>query len=314
MPYHMTMLTPLPLQKLPPLSSLRGFEAAARLQNLRAAAEELNLTHPAIANQIQRLEESLGVKLFERQGRHVVLTVAGRRLYPHVREAITTLINGTEAVRQMHQAAPLRMQVYVTTSIRWLAPRLAQFYECHPDIELQVMTYSVDWEFDEANADIAIIYCDAPLPSHLHWTPLFPSEIFPVCNPEMLQGNKPPLPPNSLIQYPLIEVYTESWNWDHWFKRTATSSPEIDTNFTRRKIVVDTLAAALEMAERGEGIALVNGPFADDSIAKKRLVNPAGSVMSSQGEWGIVCHKNIASNTRTASLISWLSSQASPLP
>lgn len=305
------MLTPLPLKKLPPLSSLRGFEAAARLQNFRAAAEELHLTHPAIANQIQRLEESLDVKLFERQGRHVVLTEAGDRFYPHVREAITTLINGAEAARQLSHVDPLRMQVYVTTSIRWLAPRLVQFYDSHPEVELQVMTYSVGWEFDEANADIAIIYRDTPLPSHLHWTPLFSSQIFPVCSPEMLQGLERPLPFGDLKSYPLIEVYTESWSWESWFNELSPTLPKYESSYPRGKIVVDTLAAALEMAERGEGVALVNGPFADDALADGRLINPANRVKESQGEWGIVCHKDIAFNRRVGALISWLTSQAS---
>ncbi len=305
------MLTPLPLSKLPPLSSLRGFEAAARLQNLRAAAEELHLTHPAIANQIQRLEESLGVKLFERQGRHVVLTVAGHRFYPHVREAISTLINGAEAARQLHNADPLRMQVYVTASIRWLAPRLVQFHDRHPDVELQVMTYSVGWEFDEANADIAIIYRDKPLASHLHWVPLFPSQIFPVCSPDMLQTIDRPLPLEDLKNYPLIEVYTESWSWESWFNDLSPDLPRYESDYPRGKIVVDTLAAALEMAERGEGVALVNGPFADDALADGRLINPANKVKESRGEWGIVCQKSTSNNGRIRSLISWLTSQVS---
>ncbi|MGS0467976.1 LysR family transcriptional regulator [Cobetia marina] len=134
------MPTPLPLQKLPPLSSLKGFEAAARLLSLRAAAEELNLTHPAIANQIQRLEESLEVKLFAREGRHVVLTAAGERFYPVVREALAGLVQGAESLRQMQHAQPLTIQVYVTTSIRWLAPRLSHFQAMHPKVELKLMT------------------------------------------------------------------------------------------------------------------------------------------------------------------------------
>lgn len=305
------MTTPLPLNKLPPLSSLRGFEAAARLQNLRAAADELHLTHPAIANQIQRLEESLGVKLFERKGRNIVLTAAGHRFYPHVREAVTTLINGAEAARHLHDADPLRMQVYVTTSIRWLAPRLAQFYDSHPEVELQVMTYSVGWDFDEANADVAIIYRDTPLPSHLHWTPLFPSKIFPVCSPDMLQKSKRPLSPEQLKNYPLIEVYTESWTWENWLNAMQPMSPSYEPEYPKGNIVVDTLAAALEMAERGEGVALVNGPFADDALADGRLVNPAARVIDSPGEWGVVCHKDMALTERTKSFIKWLSSQVS---
>lgn len=132
------MPTPLPLHELPPLSALKGFEAAARLLSLRAAAQELHLTHPAIVSQIQRLEESLQVKLFAREGRHVVLTPAGQRFYPVVREALAGLVQGAKALRQLQYSRPLTVQVYVTTSIRWLAPRLADFNSAHPEVELKL--------------------------------------------------------------------------------------------------------------------------------------------------------------------------------
>lgn len=296
------MSTPLPIHKLPPLSSLRGFEAAARLQSLRAAAEELHLTHPAVANQVQRLEESLGVKLFKRAGRHIELTAAGERFYPHVRDAIITLINGAEGVRQLQHSSPLRVQVYVTTSIRWLAPRLAKFHEDHPEVELQLMTYSVDWAFDEANADIAIIFRDSPVPSHLHWTRLFPSELFPVCSPSMMTEDE--ISPEDLKQFPLVGVYTEGWSWDSWLRLQSSSSLEEST--PRDHVIVDTLAAALEMAVRGEGVALVNGPFADDDIAAGRLTNPVGKVVETSGEWGIICHRDVAKDPRVMAFTDWL--------
>lgn len=249
------------------------------MQSLRAAAEELHLTHPAVANQVQRLEESLGVKLFKRAGRHIELTAAGERFYPHVRDAIITLINGAEGVRQLQHSSPLRVQVYVTTSIRWLAPRLAKFHEDHPEVELQLMTYSVDWAFDEANADIAIIFRDSPVPSHLHWTRLFPSELFPVCSPSMMAEDE--ISPEDLKRFPLVGVYTEGWSWDSWLRLQSSSSLEEST--PRDHVIVDTLAAALEMAVRGEGVALVNGPFADDDIAAGRLTNPVGKVVETSG-------------------------------
>ncbi|WP_069383232.1 LysR substrate-binding domain-containing protein [Halomonas caseinilytica] len=301
------MSTPLPIHKLPPLSSLRGFEAAARLQSLRAAAEELHLTHPAVANQVQRLEESLGVKLFKRAGRHIELTAAGERFYPHVRDAIITLIHGAEGVRQLQKSSPLRVQVYVTTSIRWLAPRLAKFHEDHPDVELQLMTYSVDWAFDEANADIAIIFRDTPVPEHLHWSPLFSSELFPVCSPSMLEGGT--VSPEDLKQFPLVGVYTESWSWDSWLRLQSSSSTSLEEAPPRDHIIVDTLAAALEMAVRGEGVALVNGPFADDDIAAGRLTNPVNEVVETSGEWGVICHRDVAEDPRVMAFIDWLVSQ-----
>lgn len=302
------MPTPLSLHKLPPLSSLKGFEAAARLLSLRAAAEELHLTHPAIANQIQRLEESLDVKLFAREGRHVVLTPAGERFYPVVREALAGLVQGAEALRQMQHAQPLRLQVYVTTSIRWLAPRLTRFQAEHPEIELKLTTCSVGWEFDEANADVGIVFQEAPLAEHLHWQPLFASRLFPVCSPELLEGESGPLAPEALRTLPLIGVYTEGWNWDSWFELQ-----ELGPCPSRNCIVVDTLAVALEMALRGEGVALVNGPFADADLLGGRLVNPTGQVIDGRGEWGAVCHRELEQDERVATVLRWLETQSQSL-
>lgn len=299
------MPTPLPLQALPPLSSLKGFEAAARLLSLRAAAEELHLTHPAIVNQIQRLEESLQVKLFAREGRHVVLTPAGERFYPVVREALAGLVQGAKAVRQMQNLQPLTVQVYVTTSIRWLAPRLAEFNRAHPEVELRLMTCSVGWEFDEANADVGIVFRDAPLAEHLYWQPLFESRLFPVCSPQMLEGHTSTLSCEALKTLPLIGVYTEAWNWDSYFESMALGPCP-----SRNCIIVDTLVVALEMAARGEGVALVNGPFADDDLSSGRLVNPTGQVLRGQGEWGAVCHRDLAQDVRVATLLQWLHGQS----
>ena len=94
------MATSLNFPKLPPLKALSGFESTARMRSFRKAAEELNLTHPAISHQIRSLEKNLGVKLFVREGRQAVLTPEGERFYPVAREALEILINGSEAIRR----------------------------------------------------------------------------------------------------------------------------------------------------------------------------------------------------------------------
>ena len=293
------------LRKLPPLRALKGFEAAARLLSIRGAAEELSLTHPAITHQIQSLEEDLDAKLFSRDGRNVVLTAEGKLFYPYVREALEKLINGTEAVRRATTSQPLRIQVYVTTSIRWLAPRLSKFRAKHPNIDLHLMTCSVGWEFDEANADIGLIYRDKPVADHFHWTHLFESKLFPVCSPQLIRENEGNLQPEDLLNYPLITVYTENWKWEDWFSATNVSPCKIT-----KSIIVDTLAIALEMALRGEGIALVNGVSADDDLKSGRLVQPNNYVVDGLGEWGIICRQDIYNDERVLTFIDWLSKEA----
>lgn len=293
------------LQKLPPLKALKGFEAAARLQSIRGAAKELNLTHPAIAHQIQSLEQGVGAKLFAREGRHIVLTDAGRLFYPYVREALQTLINGTKAVQRATNTQPLRVQVYVTTSIRWLAPRLSKFRAEHPDIDLQLMSCGSGWDFDQENADIGLIYKDEPLPDHLHWTTLFESKLFPVCSPELIKGKEGTLAPKDLLNYPLITVYTEGWGWQDWFSETQVTA--FDNSHSAN---IDTLAIALEMAINGEGMVLVNGVTANDDLLSGRLVKPIDLVVDGPGEWGVVCRHDIYDEPRTQTVIRWLLQQA----
>ena len=153
------------LRKLPPLNALKGFEATTRRESVREAAEELCLTHPAVSYQIQVLEQDLGVPLFSRTGRSLVPTAEGRLLYKHVRTALETLIEGAETVRRTRAGTPLRVQTYVTASIRWLARKLPDFVARHPDVRLQLSTCAFEWDFDESSADVGLVYCpEAPGP------------------------------------------------------------------------------------------------------------------------------------------------------
>lgn len=303
-------LSKLDSRKLPPLKALRGFEAAARLASVRGAAEELNLTHPAISHQIQTLEESLAKKLFTREGRHIQLTDAGEHYYQFVRKALEILIDGAEEVRGNSSQPALRVQTYVTTSIRWLASRLHKFKVQNPDIALQISTASADWEFDEKHADIAIIYRTQELADHLAWQPFFPSKVFPVCSPDLLKTLPNKIKAADISQCPLISVYTENkyWSWQNWFESAGIQTLPSHSNVTME---VDTLAAALEMAIIGEGVALVNGPFADNDIATGRLVVPVEHTAKGFGEWGIVCHKKLKEDVRVQIFIAWLLSQNS---
>ena len=299
------MANSIDLNKLPPLKALKGFEAAARLLNYRKAADELNLTHPAIIHQIQLLEENMKVKLFIREGRNIGLTKEGEHLYPIVRESLESLISAAESFRRSVASPPIRIQTYVTASIRWLARRLSRFRDQYPDIELQLSTCNLDWQFDEANADIGVVYCETPPEPHLFWAKLFESRMFPVCSPKLIEGMQGKLVPKDIPNYPLLTVYTEARYWEIWLESIGVK------NKTESKaIVVDTLAIALEMAADGEGIALVNGPFADDDLQSGRLVMPVHHRVKSPGEWGVVCRKDIRKEPRVHAFIEWLMEDA----
>ncbi len=166
------------------------------------------------------------------------------------------------------------------------------------------MTSSADWKFDEKNADIGFIYLNRPVPEHLCWIKLFSSMLFPVCSPALVQNYNRPLYPQDLCDLPLITVYTEDWNWHHWFDKTIPDGPEISSF-----LEVDTLAIALEMAEKGEGVALVNGPAAHDEIGKGNLICPVNHNVDFEGDWGLIYPMEMQDDNRIIGFIDWLKTQ-----
>jgi LysR family transcriptional regulator, glycine cleavage system transcriptional activator len=290
------------LRQLPPLKALKGFEAATRHQSIRDAADELCLTHPAVSHQVQLVEDALGVTLFAQEGRHIVSTEEGRVLYPYVRAAFESLLEGVQEVHRHALDKPLRVQTYVTASIRWLARRVPQFLADHPQVKLTLSTCAVEWEFDEVHADVGMVYCETtPDPAKHHWVPLYDYALFPVCSPALAatMGNAPT--PGDVMNKPLVAIYTEQQNWKAWFASAGVTSPPAVPY-----LLVDTLAVALEMALDGEGIALVNGPFVDADLASGRLVRPVAHTALCPGAWGLICRKDMKDNLRIRTFMDWV--------
>ena len=296
------------LRKLPPLNALKGFEATTRRESVREAAEELCLTHPAVSYQIQVLEQDLGVPLFSRTGRSLVPTEEGRALYKHVRSALEMLIEGAESVRRTRAGTPLRVQTYVTASIRWLARKLPDFVAQYPETRLQLSTCAFDWDFDDSSADVGLVYCaEAPGPEY-RWVPLFEYTLKPVCSPALATLLGPAPTPLKLLEQPLVEIYSEQHNWDIWFEAAHLQYS------TQPAIVVDTLAVALEIALEGRGVALVNGPYAEEDLAAGRLVQPVQHQVTCPGAWGLICRQDAYANERVKTFMDWLARQATIAP
>lgn len=298
------MSTGIDFRKLPPLKALRGFEAATRLQSIRDAADELCLTHPAISHQVQLVEAALGVRLFAQDGRHIVSTEEGRLLYPYVRAAFESLLDGVEAVRRHTLDTPLRVQTYVTASIRWLAPRVPRFAAQHPDIRLTLRTCAADWHFDEAHADLGLIYAAAPPdPERFFWQPLFDYALVPVCTPELATGVAGD--PAALARLPLIANYTEVLHWRHWFETCGLAFAD-----DAPCLMVDTLAVALELALAGHGVALANPAFVARELATGALVMPVAHAAPCPGGWGLICRQSVKDKPPVRLFREWLAGEA----
>ena len=300
----MRMQSRIDLRRLPPLNALKGFEATTRRQSVREAADELCLTHSAISHQLQLLEGELGVQLFSREGRSIVPTAEGRLLYPFVRQAFETLIEGAATVRRARPDQPLRVQTYVTASIRWLAHRIPAFLAAHPDINLLLTTCGVEWGFDESLADLGLVYCETVPEAAFSWTPLFDYVLYPVCSPALRArlGARPG--PKDLLDCPLVTIYTEAKNWETWFESAGIAYAG------RAALVVDTLAVALEIALDGSAVVLVNGPFDDAELIAGRLVRPVTHQLKCPGAWGLICRQDKRADPRIRAFIEWLTALA----
>jgi LysR family glycine cleavage system transcriptional activator len=126
-------------------------------------------------------------------------------------------------------------------------------------------------------------------------------KLFPVCSPELIGNAGEKLKPGDLLNYPLLTITSEAWQWQDWFSSAGLG--EVKTNHS---ISVDSTVIALEMAMDGEGITLVNGPFADKDLKAGRLIQPVAHCAEGLGEWGLVCRKDTLHQPPARAFIEWL--------
>src|SRR5579875_2733793 len=175
---------------LPSLNGLRAFEAAARHLSFTRAAAELNVTQTAISHQIRRLEEQLGVVLFERGHRALTLTREAEAYLPAVRAAFEDLRQATARLRQRGRDDVLTVSTTASLAAKWLVTRVAAFQDAHPGIEVRITTSAHLVDFRREQVDMAVRYGRGHWPGlRAQW--LMAEEMFPVCSPALLHAEKP---------------------------------------------------------------------------------------------------------------------------
>jgi len=254
----------LPAQ-LPPLDTLRAFEAAARLGSFSAAAETLNLTHGAISRQIAKLERWLGLKLFMREARGVKLTPDGDRLYVSTREAFALIGAYSDRWTEPRGSAVVRLSALPSVSSRWLMPRLAQL-ENGGDSPLRIL-FSVDHrqvDMEEEGIDLALRCGRGEVPGRLSLQ-LFDEWCYPIASPELAckigKGD-----PARLLNYPLIHD-SSATGWRAWFAEQG-----LDYRPAAHDRRFEDYGLVLDAAAYGLGIALARPPLAQRDLDAGRVV------------------------------------------
>lgn len=255
--------------KLPPLQSLRSFEAVARMGGVRRAAEELRVSHSAVSHQIRKLEEWMGLPLIERNGRGIRLTEAGERYRVKVCEAFQMIHGETELLRHRETSLPIRVSCLPLFAVSWLMPQIHDFWEKHPDMQIDVQYSQQSNPIDPANIDVAIQYGNPGEFPGFVAMPLLESITIPVASPDCLQRNGYK-ELNDLSRLTLLH-HANRGLWRMWLQKAAlTCDLDVDVADTGTFYPDATLTLAACLA--GEGVALMPRSVMRSQLRAKTLI------------------------------------------
>jgi LysR family glycine cleavage system transcriptional activator len=272
-------------RRLPPLNSLRVFEAAARHSSFTRASEELYVTQAAVSHQIKALEEYLGIKLFRRQNRALFLTEEGQSYFLDIKDTFSSLVDATERLLARGAKGSLTVSLQPSFAIQWLVPRLSLFAELYPDIDVRIKAVDMDDGSLTDDVDVAIYYGRGKW-KDLHAQKLHTEYLVPVCSPLLLQnGTKPLKTPGDLKLHTLLHD-TSRRDWTAWFKQTNIT----DINVNQGPIFSHT-SMVLQAAIHGQGVALGHSVLAQPEIDAGRLVRPFSEVLVSKNAYYVVCRE-----------------------
>src|SRR5258707_1250476 len=290
------------VRTLPPLETFRFFEAAARHLNFTHAAEEMHVTHGAVSQRIKRLEEHLGTPLFRRSGRSMLLTDEGRRLQERVRAAIGEITEGVEAIRPNNTGRILTISTPPCLAAYWLLPRLADFNEHHPDIQVNVRATLSLTDFARDGIDMAVRFGPGTW-AGLISIKLRDEELIPVCSPA-LRRSRLLRAPGDLLKMPLL--HDERQPWSLWFAAVGLDyrAPGGGPRYSDANLL-------LPAAIGGLGVALVRASLVEAELASRRLVRLFSRSVPTRSCY-IVYPPRSASFERIHAFQEWLLEQVRP--
>lgn len=295
-------------EHLPPLQTLRAFEAAARLSSMTLAAAELHVTHGAISRQIRKLEEHLGLKLFVRLTRQIILTEEGAQFHHAVTRILGELTRESERLRRGSPAKYICISTTVSFATKWLAPRLSQFRQRYPDFDIQLDVTDINVDLNDGKVDAAIRYGLGNY-RDVSSERMFDETVTPVCSPGFLEKHNGLTEIKELLNCVLLHEYRMLANWKAWFEMAG------EKNFSCHQGPLWTLGSmATEAAIRGEGVALGRSVLIADDVAAGRLVVPFPQYkLKAERGYDLVYRSDNQDSFKISILRQWLSEELSSL-
>ena len=297
------------LHRLPPLNALRAFEVAARRLSFARAAEELHVTKAAVAQQVRALEQDVGARLVERNGRGLQLTESGAAGAATLSEGFALLARAARALREGRGRRFLVINSTPSFAATWLVGRIGKFKARHPETDVLIDADPIDEALESGAADALIRWGAGEFPE-LAATLLFKEDVFPVCAPGLVAGDDPLRSPEDLARHTLLHL---DWNpahaswptWSDWLKAAGARQVE-----ATHGVFFNNMAMTLRAAAQGQGVALTSFAIAADDLAAGRLVAPFSTSVSTPFGYYFVCRPDEANSPRIKALREFLIQEA----
>lgn len=278
-----------PRRLTPSMSSLLAFEASARSESFTRAAQQLSLTQSAVSRQVQTLEELLGVSLFHRIGRRVVLTDVGRMYLRELTGPLERIRSATmQAIAFQAGGGTLHLSVLPTFGSKWLLPRLPAFYAKHPEVLVHIHSRTY-LDLDVSGMDAAIVVGDGQWPGVVAYQ-LLAEEMVPIISPRQAKRDKIKTI-DELLRYPLLQVVTRPTAWRDWFARHGYTGDalKLGPQFEMTSHLIQAVSAEM-------GIGLVPKVLIADELKAGTLAVP----IKVNSEWSGNAYYLVVSANREA--------------
>jgi len=286
-------------RRLPPLNSLKAFEAAARNLSFTKAAEELFVTQAAISHQIKLLEDHLSIKLFMRRNRSLLLTEEGQSYYLDIKDIFINLYDATERLLSRGAKGSVSIAMTPSFAIQWLVPRLSDFSKHNPDIDVRIKAQDHDENSLTDDVDVAIYYGKGQW-NGINADKLHTEYLIPVCSPLLLAQNNGLKNLEDLKNFTLLHDTARN-NWKDYIKSVGLR----DINVNQGPIFSHS-SMVLQAAIHGQGIALAHSVLAQPDIESGRLVVPFTQALISERAYYLACRDSQIDSPKIKIFRQWL--------
>jgi LysR family glycine cleavage system transcriptional activator len=284
------------IRHVPSLQGLQALVEVADSGSFTQAAQTLCLTQSAVSRKIQQLESHYGASLFQRTSRSLQLTAQGQQVLASARHILEHLKALEDRIAP--QKRPFRIRMHVSLAVRWLLPRLSDFYRHHPQVSLAIETVATEVVEPDNDCDAYILYLPEPSGA-ADCVTLFEEALVPVCAPGLALASL-----EELSGFALLHRSADRNDWKHWLDANGGKTLE---NFRHIPFNLDELA--LDAAARGLGVAMTDMTLAGESIERGVLVIPFGEPLKTRGIYSLCLQPSAAAHPSCTQVMQWFSGQ-----